>query len=130
MAWKNACRSKEEGGLGIINLRTHNVALLLKYLHKFYSKADLRWVHLTWNCTNKNNSRPPHLRKNVVGSFWRRDVISLSQDYFMISTCKLQSGVSISSWLDLWDLGVLRWRFPQIFSFARQPELSVSKFLS
>lgn len=35
VAWKYACRSKKEGGLGIINLRTRNSALLLKFLHKF-----------------------------------------------------------------------------------------------
>lgn len=44
VAWKHACRSKEEGGLGIINLRTQNITLLLMFLHKFYNKADLPWV--------------------------------------------------------------------------------------
>lgn len=35
VAWKTACRAKEEGGLGIIDLRTQNTAILLKFLHKF-----------------------------------------------------------------------------------------------
>lgn len=48
MAWKYAWNSKEEGGLGIINVRTQNSALLLKFSHKFHKKAYLPWVHLTW----------------------------------------------------------------------------------
>jgi hypothetical protein len=44
VAWKHACRSKEDGSLGIANLRNHNIALLLKFLHKFYNKMDLPWV--------------------------------------------------------------------------------------
>jgi hypothetical protein len=41
VAWKRVCRSKEEGGLGIINLKNHNSALLMMCLHKFYNRLDL-----------------------------------------------------------------------------------------
>jgi hypothetical protein len=44
VAWKKACLPKEQGGLGIINLRIHNTALLLKHLHKFYNWVDIRRV--------------------------------------------------------------------------------------
>lgn len=47
VALKSACRSKDEGGLGIIDLRTQNIALLLKFLHKLYNSLDLPWVKLT-----------------------------------------------------------------------------------
>jgi hypothetical protein len=67
VAWKHACRSKEDARLGIINLGTHNTALLLKFLHKFYNKLDLPWVHQTWNYLYKNGN-PPHERHGV-GSF-------------------------------------------------------------
>jgi hypothetical protein len=43
-AWTMVCRSKEEGGLGVINIRTQNETLLLKHLHKFFNKEDLPWV--------------------------------------------------------------------------------------
>jgi hypothetical protein len=39
-AWKLATKPKREGGLGIINLKTQNDALLLKILHKFFNKVD------------------------------------------------------------------------------------------
>lgn len=42
-------KPKSEGGLGVLKLETQNVALLMKYLHKFYNKSDLPWVWLIWN---------------------------------------------------------------------------------
>jgi hypothetical protein len=47
VAWDSATRPKDQGGLGIIDLRAQNTALLLKFLHKFYNKKDLSWVQLT-----------------------------------------------------------------------------------
>ena len=35
------CFPKEEGGLGVLNLKTQNESLLLKNLYKFY----IRWIH-------------------------------------------------------------------------------------
>jgi hypothetical protein len=37
-------QTKEKGGLGIINLRSQNAALLIKHLDKFYNKKDIPWV--------------------------------------------------------------------------------------
>jgi hypothetical protein len=48
------CLPKEEGGLGVINLKTHNEALLLKNLHKFFNKSDIPWVHLIWEKHYRN----------------------------------------------------------------------------
>lgn len=45
-AWEMVCLPKSEGGLGVQNLRTYNEALLLKYLHTFFNKADIPWVKL------------------------------------------------------------------------------------
>lgn len=40
-AWEIVCFPKLEGGLGVLNLQTQNVALLLKYLDMFYNRADI-----------------------------------------------------------------------------------------
>lgn len=37
-AWEMVCNTKEEGGLGIINLELQNQALLMKNLDKFFTK--------------------------------------------------------------------------------------------
>jgi hypothetical protein len=46
VAWPTVMKPKEKGGLGVINLRLQNDALLLKQLHKFYNKVDTPWVSL------------------------------------------------------------------------------------
>lgn len=45
-AWDLVCRPKKHDGLGVINLQIYNDALLLKFLHKFYNRVDIPWVHL------------------------------------------------------------------------------------
>jgi hypothetical protein len=42
----------------------------------------------------------------------------------------VKAGFSISFWSDLWDLGVLKDLYPQLFSFARKNSCSVFQFLS
>jgi hypothetical protein len=128
VTWKHACRSKEDGGLGIIDLRNRNSALLMKFLHKFYNKHDLPWVNLTWSKLY-SNSKPPHERK-FVGSFWWRDIMSLAPNFLLMTRCKVNSGLTISFWNENWDLGVLKVSYPQLFSFAKKMTCSVSQFLS
>jgi hypothetical protein len=41
VAWRKCTRPKRKGGLGIINLRSQNIALLLKFLDKFYIKHNI-----------------------------------------------------------------------------------------
>ena len=45
-AWEMVCRTKKEGGLGIINLELQNQALLMKNLDKFYYMKEIPWVNL------------------------------------------------------------------------------------
>jgi hypothetical protein len=39
-AWKMITKPKLKGGLGVINFRVQNEALLMKNLHKFFNKHD------------------------------------------------------------------------------------------
>jgi len=54
--------------LGIIDLESENNALLMKSLDKFYNKADIPWVSLTWSQFYANN-QTPHQARCPVGSF-------------------------------------------------------------
>lgn len=44
VAWPMVCLPKTEGGIGVLNLKTQYEALLLKYLHKFFIKANIPWL--------------------------------------------------------------------------------------
>jgi hypothetical protein len=41
VAWKKCTKPKRKGGLGVINLKSHNKALLIKHLDMFYNKKDI-----------------------------------------------------------------------------------------
>jgi hypothetical protein len=41
VAWKKCTKPKRKGGLGIINLKSQNKALLMKHLDKFYNKKGI-----------------------------------------------------------------------------------------
>lgn len=59
-------RAKDEGGLGVLDLKTQNEALLIKNLHKFFNKIDIPWVKLVWEKYYSNGKLPNHTKK---GSF-------------------------------------------------------------
>lgn len=123
VAWKDACRSKEQGGLGIIDVKTQNTALLMNFLHKSYNHVNIPWVALTRKCLYANDT-VPHM-KRPIGSFWWRDVMSLKSTYLSIASCKFNVGNTCSFWTDLWDLGILQHTLPQLFSFAKKEKISV-----
>jgi len=90
--WPMVSAPKPKGGLGVINLRLQNDALLLKHLHKFYNKEDIPWVHLIWDRYYTN--KIPHAAREV-GSIWWNDVLRLSSLYRTISRCTLGDGSTV-----------------------------------
>jgi hypothetical protein len=48
-AWEMLTKPKDKGGVGLVNFKKNNEALLMKYLDKFYNKADIPWVSLLWD---------------------------------------------------------------------------------
>lgn len=96
-AWEYACKSKEDGGLGIIDLKSQNSALLLKHLDKFYNHDNIPSVSLTWEKFYKNNYIPPHA-KSPNGSFWWRDLLKLIDDFRKITTCVPSKGNLVMLW--------------------------------
>ena len=109
-AWETACRPKKEGGLGIIDLKTQNTALFLKYLDKFYNSADLPWVTLTWTKLYGNSQTPPQAR-SPSGSFWWKDILKLFDKFRYISICIPKKGNTVLFWLEDWSGNALKVRF-------------------
>jgi hypothetical protein len=71
VSWEKICKPKKQGGLGVINLRIQNQALLMKNLYKFYNHMDIPWVNLIWRAYYSNGEAPHAM--NPQGSFWWRD---------------------------------------------------------
>lgn len=128
-AWESACRPKIEGGLGIVDLKTQNIALLLKYMDKFYNHADLPWVQLTWDKIYRNQQTPPQAR-SPCGSFWWKDIMKLFNYFKSFSISIPNRGNSVAFWLDNWSGIPLNLRFPQLFSFVKKPKSSMLYFIN
>jgi hypothetical protein len=122
-AWSLVCRPKKHGGLGVRNLELQNKALLMKQLHKFYSKAPTPWVSLVWSLYGEG---VPHAMSKR-GSFWWRDIFSLVGEYRSITSSQIQNGTSTLFWKDFWaEGGLLCNKYPRLFSFAIDEDLSVA----
>jgi hypothetical protein len=93
VAWKKCTKPKRRGGLGIINLRSQNTALLLKHLDKFYNKRDIPWVNLIWNIYY-GEGEVPHATKDK-GSFWWKDLVKLCDIYRGIAKCTVGDGTTV-----------------------------------
>jgi len=116
-SWNMVCKPKDKGGLGILNLRLQNDALLLKHLHSFYNKRDLPWVSLIWD--KYYHRRIPHASREI-GSFWWKDVLRLSTLFRGIARCTLGRGDTILFWDDLWAGSILSAKFSTLIHFAKK----------
>jgi hypothetical protein len=122
VAWDIAQQPKEKGGLGVINLRLQNDALLLKHLHKFYNKVDVPWVQLVW--FRYYSTKVPHAAREV-GSFWWKDVLRLNTLYRIIARCTVGDGSTVCFWEDQWSTHVLKHTYPRLASYSRSDNISV-----
>jgi hypothetical protein len=116
--------SKKQRGLGVVRLETHNKALLLKYLHKFFNNYDLPWVNLIWNNYYRSDRLPSCSR---IGSFWWRSLLSLVQNFKGLAAPIIGNGKTILFWDDLWNKGIPTQQYPKLFSFACNSKLSIKE---
>lgn len=118
---------KEKGGLGILNLKLQNDALLLKHLDKFYNRREIPCVELIrWKYYQ---DKVPHAAREV-GSFWWKDVLRLSNLFRSITTCKVGDGTPILFWEDSWTGNILSDSFPHLLSFTIDTKASVKEIVS
>ena len=66
---------------------------------------------------------------NLFSGHWR-DIMSLVDNFVMFTVCSMNKGDIKCFWIDLWNCGVLQWRFPQMNIFLKSRNISVVRFLS
>lgn len=57
-------------------------------------------------------------------------MLSLVPYLYKIATYSAVMGDTVTFWNDLWGLGMIKWRFPQLSPFAKKKNASVLKFWS
>jgi hypothetical protein len=98
------CKPKDQGGLGILNLRMQKQALLKNNLHKFYNHADIPWVNLVWHAYYDNRGTPQSI--NTKASFWWKDCIALEDIYKEMTFVDIQNRKLVLLWKDNWNTGI------------------------
>ena len=106
-------------------MKLQNQALLLKFLDKFYNRADLQWVQLIWSTYYQDSV--PHATDRC-GSFWWKSIMKLSPIYRGISSCIIGQGSSALFWKDDWGNNILEEKYPCLFSYVLKEDISVSEF--
>jgi hypothetical protein len=129
-AWDMVCKPKKCGGLGIVNFQKQNAALLIKFLDKFYNRSDVPWVSLIWDAYY--DGKIPHA-ENLTGSFWWKDVMKQVDNFRGVSAVNLGKGDTFLFWTDNWllegSIRPMKLRFPRLFSYVLNENLSAAKVI-
>ncbi|GJZ73076.1 RNA-directed DNA polymerase, eukaryota, reverse transcriptase zinc-binding domain protein [Tanacetum coccineum] len=107
VAWKNICKFKQKGGLGLKDLRVWNKAIIAKHLWHIVIDKESLWFK--WINTEKLRGRSVWEVKVDNNNSWGwKNILSLRKDvrHFMFS--KIGDGNRISVWYDNWsNIGTL-----------------------
>lgn len=98
----------------------------MKNLCKFFTRADLPWVHLI-RSNYYTNDRLPTERK--VGSFWWRSMLKLLTKYKGLAQAHAGDGKTIQFQHDLWNGNVLKFEYPQLYSYTTKDSITLGKVL-
>jgi hypothetical protein len=121
-AWTMVTRAKDEGGLGVVDLQTQNEALLIKNLYKFFNIINIPSVKLIWKKYYSNGKLPNHAKK---GSFWWKDILKILDKFKGMALISVQNGASCLFWNDLWFGVVPKHAFPELYSFTKNPSMTL-----
>jgi hypothetical protein len=114
--WASVCKPREVGGLGIINTKFMNIALMLKWIWKIYQNEEGLWaVLLRAKYLGDHDLFSPAV-PTKGSQFW--NAIQKIKWYFkMGAKHQVNNGRRTYFWLDWWTgTGPLRFTFPRLFA--------------
>lgn len=110
----------------MLNLRIQNLALLMKFVHKFYNRLDIHWVNLVW-CSHYTSGQIPRCSPEK-GSVWWKNVSRLITYFRGHVMPHVGDGSTIRFWQDVWNSLSPMNSFPCLYSYAKNKECSVQAF--
>ncbi|KAJ3686617.1 hypothetical protein LUZ61_015781 [Rhynchospora tenuis] len=102
VAWDRLCLPKSVGGLGLIDLGSQNVSLLLRWLWRLHTCPDSQWTSLIKQLYGKRSTALP-MFWNQSGSFFWRDLMSLRLYFQLSTTHEIRDGATTSFWFQRWE---------------------------
>ena len=115
--WKDVCRPKDFGGLGIPDLEVKNRALLGKWLFKLLTEDGV-WQTLLRRKYIGSNALSQISWKSGDSHFWA-GLMATKKFFFPFGSFSIKSGSEIRFWEDKW-LGptTLREQYPAIYNIV------------
>lgn len=89
-AWDQCCQPRTHGGLGLKDLATQNLCLLLKLLHRIHSPGDSAWATWIRECIDIVT-----LQGDLDGSHWN-SLHALLPTYRELTTVMIKNGKTTS----------------------------------
>ncbi|XP_068466211.1 uncharacterized protein [Phaseolus vulgaris] len=123
VSWENVCKPKQEGGLGIIDIRDFNYALMAKWKWRWLSDEKGRWKDILESkygggCEGTN---PPI----KLQSWWWRDLHKVCMEgggegWFQAEMgWRLGCGDIVKFWDDVWVGNTnLKFAFPKLYTIS------------
>ncbi|KAK2449929.1 hypothetical protein QL285_009079 [Trifolium repens] len=133
VSWKDVCRPKEEGGLGVKDLLWFNLALLAKWRWRLLMEHGSLWKRVLGAKYGDVGGHILSLGRGYKLSLWWKDLVGLGvvsgvggdwvQEVF---AKELGNGSGTKFWTDTWiGREPLCSYFPRLFKMALHPESSV-----
>ena len=107
VAWRDLCKSKEEGGLGIRSLEEFAIVFCLKQVWQLFTRTCSFWV--MWLDHNIFGRRNYWLMEPSPRVSWNlRKMLEIKSVFSGFIRCQLGNGLNASFWFDDWtSLGPL-----------------------
>ncbi|CAL9215493.1 unnamed protein product [Arabidopsis halleri] len=114
VAWKDLCKTKEEGGLGIRSLEEFAIVFRLKQVWHLFTRRASLWV--MWLDHNIFGRRNYWLMDSSSRLSWNiRKMLDVKSTFQTLIKCQVRDGLKASFWFDPWtDLGPLIELFGQL----------------
>ncbi|KAJ4811538.1 RNA-directed DNA polymerase (reverse transcriptase)-related family protein [Rhynchospora pubera] len=107
LSWDRVCLPKTFGGFGLLDLRTQNVALLLRWLWRLYNNPNSLWSLFARCFYDKRDHNVPPLAWNSSGSFFWRDLFSFRFFFQLCTRSVIGSGLNTLFWYNDWGASCL-----------------------
>lgn len=118
--WSIVCTPRELGGLGVLDLKVFNLAMLMKWCWHWAKLEEKLWK-LIFHCTHWQSDLQPD-------STLFTKTLKSAYPFFDISTIrKPGNGETIRFWLHEWGFGILKLRFPILFTYSIDPLITLSE---
>ena len=125
--WKKICKRKKFGGLGIINLRDFNRAILVKWWWKLFDELGSKWVSLLSHSYRSSTGwlSDKNINEGFASLFWK-GLRSVKDIFFSGVAMTVNDGRGTRFWVDRWCSKVpLEKLFPQLYARALDPSGTV-----